>query len=121
MRDDPVDLLGRIEWLARLRHRQRYLFHRIQIADDAARDAERVPIVERVMVGDAGDAAVHIGPAQFLGRDDFAGGGLHQRRSAEKDRALALDDDALIRHRRHIGAAGGAGSHDDRDLRHAER
>ena len=73
------------------------------------------------MVGDAGDAAVHVGAAEFLGADDFAGRGAHQRRAAEKDRALPLDDDAFVGHRRHIGAAGGARPHDDRDLRHAQR
>src|SRR5207248_11102352 len=59
-RDDAVDLFGRIERLPRLRERQRHLFHRVQIADDLPRDAERVPVVERVMIGDAGDAAMHI-------------------------------------------------------------
>ena len=48
------------------------------------------------MVGDAGDAAVHVGAAELLGADHLAGRGLHQRRAAEKDRALALDDDALV-------------------------
>ena len=86
-----------------------------------AGDAERVAVVHRVMVGDAGDAAVHIGAAQFLGGDDFAGRRLHQGRAAEKDRALALDDDRLVRHRRDIGAARGARAHHGGDLRHAER
>ena len=63
---------------------------------------------------------MHIGAAQFLGADDFAGRGLDQRRSGEKDRALAPDDDAFVRHRRDIGAARGARPHDDRDLRHAQ-
>ncbi len=73
------------------------------------------------MVGDPGDAAVHIGAAQILGADDLAGRGLHQRRAGEKDRALALDDDAFIRHRRDIGAARCARAHDDSNLRHALR
>ena len=62
---------------------------------------------------------MHIGAAEFFGGDDLAGRGLHQRRSAEKNRALIAHDDALVRHRRHIGAAGGAGTHHDRDLRNA--
>ena len=64
---------------------------------------------------------MHIGATQFLGRDDLAGRGLHQGGAAEKDRALALDDDRLVGHRRHIGAARRARAHDDRDLRHAKR
>ena len=121
VRDDAVDLFGRIERLPRLREREWHLFHRVQIADDLPRDAERVPIVERVMVRNAGDPAMHIGATQFLGRDDLAGRGLHQGGAAEKDRALALDDDRLVGHRRHIGAARRARAHDDRDLRHAKR
>ena len=59
---------------------------------------------------------MHVGAAKLFGGDDFAGRGLHQRRPAEKDRALIAHDDALVRHRRHIGAAGGARAHHDRDL-----
>ena len=33
---------------------------------------------------------VHVGAAERLGIDDFAGRGLHQRRAAEEDRALFL-------------------------------
>ena len=64
---------------------------------------------------------MHVGAAEFFGRDHLAGRRLHQRRAAEKDRALIAHDDALVRHRRHIGAAGGAGAHHDRDLRNARR
>ena len=45
------------------------------------------------MIGDAGDAPVHVGAAEFLGGDDLAGRGLHQRRAAEEDRALLAHDD----------------------------
>ena len=44
---------------------------------------------------------------------------LHERRSAEEDRARALDDDRLVGHRRHVGAARRARSHDHGDLRNA--
>ena len=62
---------------------------------------------------------MHVGAAQILGRNDLAGRGLHQRRAGEKNRALAAHDHRLVRHRRHIGAAGGAGAHHDGDLRDA--
>ena len=71
------------------------------------------------MVGHARDPGVHVAAAQLLGRDHLAGRGLHQRRPAEEDRALLLDDDRLVRHRRHVGAAGRAGAHDHGDLRDA--
>ena len=46
--------------------------------------------------------------AELLGRDVLAGGGLHQRRTAEEDRAGAVDDDGLVAHRRDVRAAGRA-------------
>ena len=64
---------------------------------------------------------MHVGAAEFFRRHHLAGRGLHQRRAAEEDGALVAHDDALVRHRRHIGAAGGAGAHHDRDLRNALR
>jgi hypothetical protein len=76
-------------------------------------------IVLRVVIGDAGDAGVHVRSAQFLGADDFAGRRLHQRRPGEKDRALLADDDRLVRHRWHIGSARGARAHHHADLRDA--
>ena len=78
-------------------------------------------VVQREVVGDAGHARVDVGAAQLLGRHDLAGRGLHERRAAEEDRPLLLDDDRLVRHRRHVGAAGRAGAHHDGDLRNALR
>ena len=65
-------------------------------------------IVQSVMIGNARDPAMDIGPAQILGTDHFAGRSLHQGRSRQKDGALILDDDAFIAHGRDISAAGGA-------------
>ena len=78
-------------------------------------------VVARHRVGDAGDAGVQIGAAEVLGRDGFAGRRLHQRRAGEKDRALVLDDDRLVRHRGNIGAARRARAHHHRDLRESGR
>ncbi len=59
---------------------------------------------------------MHVAATELLGRHDLAGRRLHQRRSTEEDRALLLDDDALVRHRRHVGATGRAGPHHGREL-----
>ncbi len=64
---------------------------------------------------------MHVPAAQLLGRDDLAGGRLHQRRAAQEDRALVLDDDRLVGHRGHVGAAGGARAHHRGHLRDALR
>ena len=56
-------------------------------------------------------------PPELLGRDVLAGRGLHERRSAQEDRAGPANDDRLVAHRRDIGPAGRARAHDERDLR----
>ena len=83
--------------------------------------ASACAVVERVVVGHAGNAGVHVGAAELLGRHDLADRRFDQRRPAEEDRALALDDDRLVGHRRHVGAARGARAHHHRDLRDAGR
>src|SRR5437660_646613 len=69
----------------------------------------------------AGVRAGQVVAARPLRASVLAGRRLHERGPAEEDRALIAHDDALIRHRRHVGAAGGAGAHHDRDLGNAER
>ena len=73
-------------------------------------------VVVREVVDDAGGAGVHVAAAELLGGDDLAGRGLHQRRAAEEDRALVLDDHGLVGHRGDVGAAGGARAHHRGDL-----
>ena len=77
-------------------------------------------IVLRQMVGDAGLARVQVAAAEILGAHHLAGRRLHQRRPAKEDGALVLDNDCLVRHRRHVGAAGRAGPHDHGDLWNAQ-
>ena len=91
------------------------------MADDAARDRQRVMIVDREVVGHAGHPRVHVGAAELLGADDLAGRRLDQRRTGQEYRPLVLDDDRLVGHRRHVRAARGARAHDHRDLRNAFR
>ncbi len=83
--------------------------------------SQRVRVVVGEVVDDAGDPGVHVAAAELLGGDHLAGGRLHQRRAAEEDRALVLDDDGLVAHRRHVGAAGGARAHHRGDLRDPAR
>ena len=93
----------------------------VQVGHDRPAEGERVLVVERLVVGDAGAAGVDFGTAEFLGRDVLAGRGLHERRAAEEDRPRAADDDRLVAHRRHVGAAGGTRTHDEGDLRDPRR
>ena len=64
---------------------------------------------------------MHVAAAELLGGDLLAGRGAHQRRARQEDRALAADDDVLVAHRGHVGAARRATAHHDRDLRDAYR
>jgi hypothetical protein len=89
------------------------------VLDNVARDGERVCVVVGKVIGDARLAAMEVGAAELLGRDDLAGGGLDEWGTAEEDGAIALDNDGLVGHRGHVGAASSAGAHDDGDLRNA--
>ena len=62
---------------------------------------------------------MHVGAAKLLGGHVLPGGGLHERRPADEDRAGSLDDDRLVAHCRYVGTAGGAGAHHRGDLRDA--
>ena len=93
----------------------------VQIGDRAPRERKRMRVVARQRVGDARDAGVQVAAAEILGAHRLAGRGLDQRRAGEKDRALLLDDDRLVGHRRDIGAARGAGAHHHGDLRDSRR
>ena len=119
--DDAIDL-ARVEEriLARLvRHRHR--LRAVEAGDDAPCDRERVAIVVGQVIGNAREPRVDVAAAELLGRDDLADRGLHERRAAEEDGALVLDDHGLVAHRRHVGAARGARAHHDRDLGDALR
>ena len=137
---DPGDQLARVDLLAEVGRDQAVELGRVgggllggrqsqggscrrraEVADDLAHERERVLVRGRVVVGDAREARVHVGAAELLGADLLAGRGLHERRPADEDRARALDDDRLVAHRRHVGAAGRAGAHHRRDLRNACR
>ncbi len=120
-RDDAVQLARVARGLARLAHGPGVVRAALEPRDDLPHDAERVLVVERVVIGDAAEARVHVGAAQLLGRDDLAGGRLHERRSAEKDRALVLDDHRLVRHRGDVRAACRARAHHGGDLRNVPR
>ncbi len=91
----------------------------MQIAHDLAHDPERVRIVVREVIGDAGDARVHVGAAELFGGDLFTGRRFDQRRTAEENRAVPFHDDRFVAHRGNVRAAGGARTHHRGDLRDA--
>ena len=134
--DDPRDHLARVELRAvvvgnqpvelgrvdRRRLGRRDLPGRlgpapVRVRDDPPRDRERMLVARRVVVGDAGLARVHVGAAELLGGHVLPGRGLHERRAADEDRPGPAHDHRLVAHRRHVGAAGRARAHHDRDLR----
>jgi hypothetical protein len=120
-RHDAVELGRVVERVARLGQVQVVALDPVQVADDAPRDGQRVGVVHRHVVGDAGGARVHLRAAQLLGAHLLARRRLYQRRAAQEDRALVLHDHAFVRHGRHVGAAGGTRPHDQGHLRDAGR
>ncbi len=114
---DAVELLGVVLRRLGRRHVGRQPLRGVQRGDDRARDPQRIVVVFREVVGDARNARVDVRAAELLGRDLFARGGLHEGRSAEKNRASAFDDDRFVGHGGHVGTARRAGAHDDGDLR----
>ena len=114
---DPVQV-GRVD---RGRLRRRDLPGRgcrvAEMADDLARERERVLVGDGVVVGDAGPARVQGRASELLGGHVLAGRRLHERWAADEDRAGALDDHGLVAHRGDVRAAGRARAHHDRDLR----
>ena len=78
-------------------------------------------VIGRIVIRHTRCARVHIGTAQILGRDNLARRRLHQRRAAQKDRALFAHNNRLVRHRRHIGSARRTGAHHHSDLGNALR
>ena len=63
--------------------------HAVERAHDVARLGDRLHLVAREVIGDAGDGAVHLGAAQRVAIDDLADGGLDDLRPAEMDAAVA--------------------------------
>ncbi len=118
-RHHAVQLRRIVARLGRPTHLKVRALLRVQSRDDAAAQRQRVPVVLCVVVHHAGGARVHVGPAQLLGRHHLADRRFHQWRAGEEDRALVPHDDALVRHRRNVGAARRAGTHHHRDLRNA--
>ena len=95
------------------------LLHAVERADDVAGLGDRLHLVAREMIGDAGDGAVHLRAAQRVAVDDLADRGFHDLRAAEMDAAVARGHHDLVGERRDIGAAGGAFAEHRCDLRNA--
>jgi hypothetical protein len=106
--DDAVQLRRVVQRLPRRLYIELLWLAPVEAAHGLSRELQRVVVVTGEVIRDPGLAAVHVGAAQFLGGDDFAGGGLHQGRAGKEDRALFLHDDGFVRHRRYVGTARGA-------------
>ncbi len=72
-------------------------------------------------VGNAAPGGMRLGSAQLLQRHVLAGNGADHVRSGDKHLADVFDHENEVRHRRRVHGPTGAGSGDDRDLRHHAR
>ena len=66
-RDDAVQLVLRVGRRLRVAGIARAQRRRREVGDDRAHERERVLVVVGVVVGDAGDARVHVGAAELFG------------------------------------------------------
>ena len=118
-RDYTVYLLDCIFRFHRLPDLQTDLLTDVKVSNGASCQFQGMPIVQRIVIRHAGLARMYVRAAQIFRADHLACCRLDQGRTAEKYRSLVFDDDALVGHGRHIGAAGGAGAHDHGKLRNA--
>src|SRR5690606_37845233 len=97
-RDDAVQLLRVVAWLANFFQRPRQFLLTVQATYAAARQLQRMKIVFGQMVGYAGQTGVYIATAQVFGADFFTGCGFDQWRATQEDGALVAHDDGFITH-----------------------
>ena len=89
-RDDSVDLFDVVHRLAHFLLREPRFVTTREMLHRVARECQCMLVVVGELIGDAGDAGVHVAAAERFSVDDFAGRRAHQGRTAEKDRALFL-------------------------------
>mmetsp|Transcript_30667 Transcript_30667/g.88944 ORF Transcript_30667/g.88944 Transcript_30667/m.88944 type:complete len:361 (+) Transcript_30667:104-1186(+) len=114
--DEPEELRRVVQGRLGLEFRAAGGRHLAHMRQDLPAEAQGGGLVLGEVVGDARARGVDVGAAQLLRRDLLARGGLHQRRAAQEDSAVALDDDVLVGHRRDVGPAGGARAEHRGDL-----
>jgi len=83
-RHQAVELADIERRLARGGQRNVHLLAAVQVGDDAARQRQRVMVVLRQMIDDAGLARMQVAAAEILGAYHLAGRRLHQRRPPRK-------------------------------------
>jgi hypothetical protein len=91
----------------------------VQLRDDLPADPDAVRLVGGELIGQPGDARVHVRAAELLVAGVLPGGHLHQRRPAEEDLGLAVDQNAVVAHPGHVRATGRGVAEDQRDRRDA--
>src|SRR5262249_23457766 len=87
-RDDTCDFRGIEQWRLTRWALAAARLGSIEIGDSAPRERQRMRVIARKMVRDAGEPCVHVATAEILRRNDLAGRGLDQRWASEKDRPL---------------------------------
>ncbi len=88
--------------------------------DQVAQLGQAGGVVVDGVVGHAADRGVRAGAAERLGVDHLAGGALDQVRAAEPHERRALDHHDDVGERGQVRAAGDAGPHHGRELRHVQ-
>jgi hypothetical protein len=103
--NDAEQIVLVIQRLDHLGARGGTLLAPVEPLDDGAADADRVLLVECVVVGETGDAGVHVRAAEGFVVGLLTGGHLDQRRTAEEDLGALLDHHHVVGHAWDVGAA----------------
>ena len=93
----------------------------LQIGHDVARDPQRVAVVFRKVIAEAGNAGVHLGAAEFLLGGDLAGRGLQERRPGQEGTGPPAHHHDVVGQPGLVGAARGRGAMRHRHHRQAGR
>ncbi len=88
----------------------------VEVGDNTTANGQSVFIIHGIMIGYAGNTAMHIGPTQVFRAHLFACRCFYQRRSGQEDCAIPAHDHRLIAHGGHICSSRSAGTHDSGNL-----
>jgi hypothetical protein len=89
-----------------------------QEIEELADGLQRFHVVFEGGIGDRGFFRVGAGAAEFLGRDDLVGDGLHHVGTGDEHVGAVAHHEDEVGHGRRIDRTTGAGPHDDGNLRH---
>src|SRR5450759_187031 len=88
----------------------------VEMGNDAAANCQGMFVIQSIVIGNAGYAAVHVCPAEFFRRDFFPRRGFYQRWPSQENSAIAAYNHGFITHCRNVCPSRGTGTHHSSNL-----